>query len=295
MFDYSHDDLSSKYNAVRPAPMVSVIVPTKNSAATIYECLTSIVSQTYKNIELIVVDNFSIDDTASIASSIADVVLLAGPERSAQVNYAVTKSHGEYIYKVDSDFILEPTVVEECVQAAAAGFDAAVVHNSPDARISWIAAIRKFEVDMYKYDLTHASARFIKREVFEAIGGYDSTITAGEDYDFQNKLNRYKAKTCFIHAEALHIGEPTSMLAHLKKYYAYGIDFVNYGAVTSKSEKRSQIGFVRSAYLKNWLKFARRPVMGTVFLFYHVAKYVFGGAGYLAGLLQLRRNKVKGM
>jgi glycosyltransferase involved in cell wall biosynthesis len=186
-------------------PLVSVIIPTKNSSRTLDACLKSIKDQSYKNIELIVVDNNSIDDTKEIAKKYTDKVFNYGPERSAQVNYGVTKADGEYVYKVDSDFVLDDRVVEQCVAEAAKGYDAIVVHNSPDITVAWIAKVRKFEVDMYKYDITHSSARFVKKEVYKKIGGFNENITAGEDYDFQNKLNRGGYKTGFIEAEALRI------------------------------------------------------------------------------------------
>src|SRR5258706_2134155 len=137
-------------------PLVSVIVPTKDSAEFLGACLASITSQTYKPIELIVVDNHSTDDTQKIAKQFTPRVFTHGPERSAQVNFGVTKAKGDYVYKVDSDFVLDAHVIEQAVDKAQESFDAVVVHNSPDTRVSWIARIRKFEVDMYKYDLTHS-------------------------------------------------------------------------------------------------------------------------------------------
>lgn len=131
-------------------PLVSVIVPTKNSAEFLEACLNSIKAQTYKNIEIIVVDNFSTDDTPQIANKYADKFYQKGPERSAQVNYGVEKSKGSFIYKVDSDFTLDKNVIQQCIDKIREGYDAIVVHNTPDETVSWIAKIRKFEVDMYK-------------------------------------------------------------------------------------------------------------------------------------------------
>ena len=306
-------------------PLVSVIVPTRNSAKFLEACLKSIRKQTYepdpanggvsgwvrwqgcssaasvglhprgkprgiqaipnKNIELIVVDNNSIDSTKEIAKKFADKVFNKGPERSAQVNFEVEDSNGEYVYKVDSDFILERQVIEQCVKKAKKGYDAIVVHNSPDVSVSWIARVRKFEVDMYKYDITHFSARFLSKKVFQKIGGFNEKITAGEDYDFQNKLNRRGYKTGFIAAEAVHLGEPKSFWKHMKKYYDYGKNFVVYQA-ENKKESKKQLGFFRNVYLKNWKKFIKNPGMGVLFIFYNFFKFLFGGAGYLAGKLK---------
>jgi glycosyltransferase involved in cell wall biosynthesis len=70
-------------------PLVSVIVPTKNSSSTLVKCLDSIINQTYRNIEIIIVDNYSADSTRDIAMHYTDKVFTLGPERSPQVNYGV--------------------------------------------------------------------------------------------------------------------------------------------------------------------------------------------------------------
>jgi glycosyltransferase involved in cell wall biosynthesis len=265
--------------------LVSVIVPTKNSAEFLEACLSSIRAQTYPHVELIVVDNHSQDATPEIARRFTEHVYTHGPERSAQVNFGVSKANGEYVYKVDSDFKLDPNVIAECIGKAAEGFDAVVVHNTPDTRVSWIARIRKFEVDMYKYDITHSSARFVRKEIYEKIGGFDEKITAGEDYDFQNKLNRAGYSTGFIEAEALHLGEPKSFWRHMKKYYTYGRDFVRY-KTANPTESKQQLAFGRSVYFRHWRDFVSHPLRGLAFIFYNIAKYVFGGSGYLIGGLK---------
>lgn len=262
--------------------LVSVIIPTKNSKKFLERCLKSIKNQTYKNIEIIIVDNNSIDDTKKIALKYTKKIFNKGPERSAQVNFGAKKAAGNYFYKVDSDFVLDKNVIEQCIEKIQKGFDAIVVHNTPDPSISWIAKIRKFEVDMYKYDLTHSSARFVKKTVYQEINGFNEKITAGEDYDFQNKLNRAGFKTGFIDAEALHLGEPTSFWTHMKKYYDYGKDFNNYYK-ENKEESKKQLTFFRSVYLKNYKQFLFHPFLASALIFYIFFKFLFGGLGYMKG------------
>ena len=123
-------------------------------------------------------------------------------------------------------------------------------------------------------------ARFLKKSVYEKIDGFDESVTAGEDYDFQNKLNRGGYKTGFIDAEALHLGEPTDFWKHMMKYYEYGKDFVNYKKNNS-DESKKQLSFFRGVYFKKWKKFLLNPVMAVIFLFYNCFKFGFGGVGYL--------------
>ena len=77
LYDYNYKNIMKK---------VSVIVTTKNEAKNIGRCLQSIQNQTYKAIEIIVVDNFSKDETKRIAKKFTKKVFDKGPERSAQRN-----------------------------------------------------------------------------------------------------------------------------------------------------------------------------------------------------------------
>lgn len=262
-------------------PIVSVIVPTKNSERFLEACLQSIRNQTYSNLEIIVVDNFSNDDTVDIANTYSDFVLQKGPERSAQVNYGVSKAKGKYVYKVDSDFTIEPNVVSECVEKAEQGFEAVVVHNTPNPHISWIAKLRKFEVDMYKYDHLHSSPRFILKDAYLHVGGFNETITAGEDYDFRNKLDTAGFKTGFINAEAIHHGEPTKLWPHLKKYYQYGKDIKAYRKAEHNAFAKESGNFF-NVYLKNWKKLLRHPVDSLALMSYTLLKTSFGAAGWIS-------------
>lgn len=267
-------------------PLVSVIVPTLNGSPDLEICLSSIAHQTYSPIEIIVVINpKTTDNSEDIAKRYATHIYHHGPERSAQVNFGATKAKGEYVYKVDDDFKLAPTVVAECVTSAEAGAEAVVVHNSPDTTVSWVGRIRKFEVDMYKYDLTHSSARFVRTDVFKALGGFDEAVTAGEDYDFQNRLNRAGYRTGFIEAEAIHLGEPRHLLPHLKKFYHYGKDFNNY-LKRNPAEASKQLAFGRSVYRKHWRHFLEHPILAMEFLGYNLLKYAFGGTGLLVGRVE---------
>lgn len=265
-------------------PLVSIIVPTRNSEAFLERCLTSIRSQTYDNIELIVVDNGSNDGTISIAQHFGAAIISCGPERSAQVNRGAHYASGRFVYRVDSDFVLEPRVVEECVSLCTQGSAQAVaIHNRPDETVSWIARVRALETSAYRGDIVHSSARFVDRELFSSLGGLSEEITAGEDYDFQNRLNLAGAVTVFAQAEAVHLGEPTKLLPHLLKYFWYGADFVNYWKANQANAPK-QLAFARAAYLRNWHLFAQHPLRTVAFLCYHTAKFAAGALGFCYGL-----------
>lgn len=271
-------------------PLISIIVPTKNSEKYLERCLKSIKNQTFEDFEIIVVDNFSTDKTPEIAKKYADKFFQKGPERSAQVNFGVFKAEGQYVYKVDSDFELNKNVLEECLNEIGKGFDAIVIHNSLDESVSFLAKIRNFEVSMYKYNLAHSSARFMKKDVYEKIEGFDSSITAGEDYDLQRKLNQSGFKTGFIEAEALHLDEPKNkdFFKLMKKFFNYGVDSANYFKKNNNEVAKQSL---RTVYLKHFNKFLKHPILTFCFIFYILSKFLAGGLGLLWGTLYKQENK----
>jgi glycosyltransferase involved in cell wall biosynthesis len=99
-------------------PSVSIIIPTFNSMTgtkNIEETLKSITSQTYPNVEILIVDNFSKDATHEICRRYPVRFFQLKGNRSQARNYGIDKMSGDYALFVDSDFVLEPDVVEECV------------------------------------------------------------------------------------------------------------------------------------------------------------------------------------
>lgn len=96
--------------------MVSVVIPTFNSERFLEECLRSVRGQTYSNVEVIVVDNYSTDGTRKIAERYGAKTLLKGPERSAQMNHGVINAGGEYILRVDFDMAADEDLIEKCIK-----------------------------------------------------------------------------------------------------------------------------------------------------------------------------------
>lgn len=268
-------------------PLVSVVVATRNNEETIGRCLASVAAQSYSSIEIVVVDNFSTDRTCHIAHRYATRLIQSGYERCAQFNRGVALARGKYVLRIDADFVLDRSVVTECVAACSRGDDAIAVHNSPDASVSWIARIRKFEVDMYRGDLLHSSARFVRRDAYLAIGGLDERLIAGEDYDFQSRLDRGGYVTGFIEAEAVHLGEPRSLATHLGKYFRYGTQFVEYWRKNPK-EARSKLGLSKRPYASHWRSFVERPGTGAAFVLYSLLKFSAGGLGFAWELARSR-------
>lgn len=100
------------------SPLVSVVMPTYNSALTVLDAVGSVLRQTYQNLELIVVDDCSSDNTVEILERISDprVQVIKLPENSgspsAPRNKALELAKGEYIAFLDSDDLWTPNKLE---------------------------------------------------------------------------------------------------------------------------------------------------------------------------------------
>jgi len=266
-------------------PLVSVIVPTRNSQKYLQRCLESLSRQTFSGLEIVVVDNFSSDMTVEIAKEFTDHVFESGPERSGQINYGVKQARGLFIYRVDSDFYVPPSVVDECLVMCVDMLDAIVVHNTPDVSSGWIARARKFEIDMYKGNYLHTAARFLRRELFDVVGGYAVDITAGEDYDFQNRLAKAGARFHTIESDVVHLGEPVNIADMCQKYWYYGKDLRKFTQLYPLRHS-SQLNAIRPELYRNWVEFVIHPLLGLSSLYLYVLKYVVGACGYIYQLIK---------
>ena len=171
-------------------PLVSITITTKNEAKNIENCLKSIKEQTYENIEIIVVDNKSEDNTEEIARAYTYEVYDKGPERSAQRNYGmINKSKGEYVMFVDADMIFSPTLIESCVELIEES-DYLALHI-PEIVLGkkFFSRVRRFERSFYNGTVIDG-ARFFKKDAFAKVKGFDEAMSGPEDWDIDKKIEQ---------------------------------------------------------------------------------------------------------
>lgn len=260
-------------------PLVSVVVPTRDSAVTLGRCLQSLLEQTYPNIEIIVVDNRSRDETQAIARQFGVKLIVAGTERSEQTNIGAKFASGEYIYRTDADFVFDSTLIAEAVRLCSSGYDAVIVHGTSDPTISYWARVRKIERDCFEGDWAHTAASFFTKEAFSSMGGFNEALTAFEDYDLTNRLLRAGYRIGRISEKAYHLGEPKSLSEIVWKYIYYGdrrnvLEF----AAGSPGKGMWQISPLRLVYIRNLRKFG---LDFFPFLIYHYVKYASATIGFL--------------
>jgi glycosyltransferase involved in cell wall biosynthesis len=174
-------------------PLVSVTITSKNEANNIKNCLESIIYQTWKNIEIIVVDNNSNDDTKKIALEYTSQVYNRGPERSAQRNYGIIqKSKGKYAIYVDADMILSPLLIEAAVEYMEKSDAVGLYVSEVIIGNSYLCKVRNFERGFYNCTPIDG-VRFFLRDKFIESGGFDEkvfSIGSGEDWDLDKSLKK---------------------------------------------------------------------------------------------------------
>ena len=245
--------------------LVSVVVPTRNSARTLDACLKSIRSQRHSAVELVVVDNHSSDQTAEIARRYADVFDTHGPERSAQRNRGAHIAKGEYLLFIDADMTLDPDVIDDCVEVAHTCGAPGVIIPEISVGVGFLARCRALERTCYAGDDTVEAARFYARSAFETSGGFDEELTGPEDWDLSIRIaagaHLPRTASHIYHDEGeLRLG---TVLAK-KRYYAES------SLIYWHKHGRFAVGqanlLFRPAFLRNWRRLLRHPVLTVGFL-----------------------------
>lgn len=268
---------------------VTVIVPTKNNSATLNDCLESIKKQTYPNIELVVVDNFSTDDTPQIARRFTSQFFSKGPERSAQRNYGVSKAKGTYVAIIDSDMTLSSRVVEHCVQEMENNTTLVgiVIPEESYGEGFW-ARCKKLERSYYVGVDYMEAARFFRKAVYQEVGGYDEAMVSGEDWDLSQRIEA-KGRLGRVDDYIYHNEGKISLVRTIRKKFYYAQKFASYQAKNKTNNKVAKQTGILDRYVlffSHPKKLFRNPFVGLGMLFMKTCEFGFGALGYLKAKIQ---------
>lgn len=196
-------------------PKVSVIIAAFNAASYIGKAIESVLSQTLRDVELIVVDDGSTDRTAEIVKGYGERVrylFQENAERSAARNNGIAHARGDYLSFLDADDLIAPEKLAD---------QTAFLEGHPeyDLVYSRVAYFTEKEQDNYYtprritpegdvlYELTRSNfitihSPLIRRSAIERSGGFDPNFNRFEDWDFLVRLSLAGARFGFI--EGLH-------------------------------------------------------------------------------------------
>jgi len=270
---------------MKSKPLVSVIITTYNEQKNIANILNSLEKQTYKDIEVIVVDDGSSDATVAIAEKYDQVKVYKRPhrERSIQRNFGAEKSNGAYVLFLDCDMILLPEVISECVNLATSNNYVGIIIPEKSIGEGYWAKVKELERGWYEGDSSIEAERFFLKKTFIAVGGYNNKITGPEDWDLPKrtrKLGKFgRIKTYLLHNE----GKQSFIKMIRKKYY-----YAQKLSVYLKSHQQSaldsqQVYFLRKGIYTNIYKIWKNPPIYIGLWILLICQSIAGLLGYIIG------------
>ena len=191
-------------------PLVTVIIPTYNRAKYIEDTIRSVINQTYKNLEIIVYDDGSTDNTKEIVESFKDKRIKYFWQKNSGMpavprNKAINHSSGEYIAFIDSDDLWLPNKLEKQLKEYEQNNNVGLVCTSIiqfNENDEWIKNLELSDKDFtFKSLLFNSHVRLssvlVKKSVLNDVGLFDENpiIRVGEDYELWLRISKkYKIK-----------------------------------------------------------------------------------------------------
>ncbi|MCK4265957.1 MAG: glycosyltransferase [Thermoplasmata archaeon] len=206
---------------------LSVVVITRNCEAYMRDCLDSLVIQSHRPVEVIVVDANSTDGTQEIIEEYARghsyIKLLAHPgTRGVGRNYGVEKSAGDAVAFMDADAIANGLWVEELLKAFEQGADV-VAGKEVRMGYSGFTSLKRVGMLHKGVDITYPSVNLAyRKEVFEAIGGFDPWFKEAEEVDLNYRAVDVGNKLVYWPAAVVYHRARESFMGFFKQSFWYG-------------------------------------------------------------------------
>lgn len=268
--------------------LVTVIIPAYNEQAVIGKNLLALKNQSYKDIEIIVVDDASMDDTFRISKRYTSrVYRRKHQDRSAQRNFGAFKAKGDYLLFLDADMELSKDVINECVGLSQSNpkIGAIAIPEISIANYYW-EKVKAFERSFYNEsgDKFTDAPRFFTKKSFNDARGFDEKITGPEDWDLPDRVRRLGFEVGRVSAVIYHFERVPNPFSVAKKKFKYGLKSYRYfekNKISPVSPKT--IYFLRPVFYKNWKKIILHPVLSFSMLFMLTLEQFAGGLGYIIG------------
>jgi glycosyltransferase involved in cell wall biosynthesis len=231
-------------------PLISVVIPAFNRGKTIAYCLNSVLVQTYENIEVIVVDDCSTDNTVEVARSYDDprvrcIILERNSGAQAARNRGIREAAGDWIAFQDSDDEWLPDKLERQIKVLSrVGFDPyTVVHSNAikyeyknDTKRLWKLPVIEGESEKI-YSMLLASpgpvfpSLLASKSALERISYLDENVPSYQEWDTSIRLAKYCR---FIHIQEplfiYHLHNEDTISKDMKR------DFLGYKTIINKHE-----------------------------------------------------------
>lgn len=270
------------------SPLVSVDIRTLNSAATLEETLTSVKNQTYPNIEILVCDGHSKDETVKIAKRFGARVIYENKLGDAR-HKVFLASRGEYLISLDSDQVMDKELISECVKLSTAkNYNGLIISEKSFVTYNtYLERLITYDKYLINKDrngnkvFDTACPRFFKRDTLLSIDWPDQ-LTIFDDTILYAMLLKRGAKIGFLSKPSIWHHEVGCWIVFIKKFYRYGKGYFNAfrvspGVITAHSLPR------RSYFSINIF---RRPEYILPIFFLYIVKVSAASAGAFVSVLE---------
>jgi len=226
-------------------PTISVIIPTFNRSKLVVNAIRSVLYQTYRDYEIIVVDDGSTDDTAPAIKPYMDRIrYVHQPNRgaSAAQNRGVELANGDWVSVLASDDVWLPTKLENQLKAVAAlGKDFGACFTNCDFFGNTHAISSAFEQAGLREDLPfgaleepfkfilgrhpaiYVQSLLVSRSLMNHLNGFDEDLVVGEDTDLLFRL-AFKTRFCFVNERLVRIDRTPSRRVGLMELFSSSDD-----------------------------------------------------------------------
>ncbi len=272
-------------------PLVSVNIATYNSEKTLVKCLDSLKNQSYKNIEIVIMDSYSKDKTLDIARAYGARIVFA-PTLATARKAGADASRGDYIFILDSDQILEPDVIEKCVTACEEGFDGVTLfEKSLILKGTFVEKVIAYDKEIFHSlhddDPLRGTAipRFFRTAYFKKIEFEKNPPITFEHTIIHHQIVRMGAKIKFVDAYIWH--HETATLGELaRKFFRYGYYYMP--AYKFNRELAIRHSMPRRTYFH--YKALKNPILFIGLFYLYFVKGVSAGLGALSYLFSTKKH-----
>ncbi len=187
-------------------PTVTIYITNYNYGKYIEQSINSVLSQTYKSIDLIIIDDGSIDNSYEIIKKYEGLesirtVFQKNKGLNATNNVAIELAKGKYIMRLDADDFLEPSAVAIMVALLEADDSLGLVfpdyyYVDADGKITGQERRHHFDDEVTLYDQpAHGACTMVRLDFLKALGGYDESFSCQDGYELWIKFTSFHKVT----------------------------------------------------------------------------------------------------
>ena len=230
---YSHESITSN-------PKISVVIPAYNAELYLADCIASVLNQSYKNIEIIIINDGSSDSTEEISKQFSDKIIYVYQQNqgaSIARNTGINQAQGDYIAFLDADDLWHFQKIERQLLALrqhpeAAYCDTACSRQSKEILKKRLSETVNYETTsdfgyIFKNPYTATSSWLIARNLIQKTGTFDPSLKTAEDVDFILKIAYYNPNVVHITEQLVYIHKNELSLGHSLRTYDDNLLVVN--------------------------------------------------------------------